>query len=144
MISEELFEDLVALEQNSFPKKCATCGAVYKNVEDFTARTVHINGNSGLKTAEGDEGETILELFRNCECGSTLLDFFADRRDMSAQGEKRRVAFDKVLKHLIDNGIEDELARTELKYYLRHKKSDLLDKLKVFKNRSKNDANQGE
>ena len=136
MNSDELFDDLVALEQNSFPKKCSTCERVYENVEDFTAHTVQINGNSGLKSAEGDEGETILELFRNCECGSTLLDFFADRRDMSRQGEKRRQSFDKVISHLLDNGIDETTARAELKYYLKHKKSKLLEQLNVFKKRA--------
>lgn len=132
-----LFDDLVVLEHNSFPKKCETCGKVYDSPEDFTAQTEHINGKSGLKSTEGDEGETILELFRNCTCGSTLLDFFADRRDMSERGEHRRKSFDTVLNHLIEQGVEREVARTELIYYMKHKKSELLEKLGVFKARAK-------
>ncbi|WP_444994637.1 oxidoreductase [Aliikangiella sp. IMCC44359] len=135
MESKELFDDLVALEECSFPKKCETCGAVYNSVEDFTQKTAHINQKSGLKASEDDDGETILELFRNCVCGSTLLDFFADRRDMSEAGNNRRQAFEKVLKYIIKQGIERDVAREELKYYLKHKKSELLAKLGVFKMR---------
>jgi len=141
MSTSTLFDDLIALEENSFPKRCETCGLVYESVEDFTLKTEHINGRSGLKSSEDDDGETILECFRNCVCGSTLLDFFADRRDMSAKGERRRKAFDKVLTHLIENDIDEQKAREELKYYLRHKKSKLLETLGVFKKRV--DKNQG-
>jgi len=133
--TETLFNDLVALEKSSFPKKCETCGITYECAEDFTKRTEHINGKTGLKSSEDDDGGTILECFRNCVCGSTLLDFFADRRDTSAKGEKRRKAFDKVLAHLIENEIEEQRAREELKYYLKHKKSELLESLGVFKKR---------
>jgi len=136
MSANTLFDDLFVLEKNSFPKKCETCGAIYNCVEDFTTKTVHINGKSGLKSSEGDEGETILELFRNCVCGSTLLDFFADRRDISHQGEKRRKAFDRVLVHLNESGIDKQQARKELKYYLKHKKSKVLEKLGVFTKRT--------
>ncbi len=136
MADDSLFEHLTALENNSFPKKCETCGAVYKDVEDFTKKTEHIRGKSGFKSTEGDEGETILELFRNCVCGSTLLDFFSDRRDTSSNGEKRRESFNKVLEHLVKNGIEIEKARTELKYYIKHKKSKLLEDIGVFKIRA--------
>jgi hypothetical protein len=141
MQEHSLFDDLVELEQNSFPKKCETCGKMYESAEDFTSQTVHVNGKSGLKSTEGDEGETILELFRNCSCGSTLLDFFADRRDMSERGEHRRKSFDTVLKHLVDKGVERELARSELIYYMKHKKSKLLEELGVFKARKARQEN---
>lgn len=136
MEDNSLFDDLVVLEQNSFPKKCETCGKVYESIDDFTDQTEHINGRSGLKSSEGDEGETILELFRNCSCGSTLLDFFADRRDMSDRGEHRRTSFNTVLTHLVDSGLERELARKELIYYMKHKKSKVLEELGVFKARA--------
>jgi hypothetical protein len=134
---DSLFGDLVALEENSFPKKCETCGMIYHTVEEFTAKTVEINGRTGFKSSEGDEGEAVIELFRNCHCGSTLLDFFADRRDLSAKGDSRRKAFDKVLNHLVEQGIELETARNELRYYLKHKKSKLLEGLGVFKKRTR-------
>jgi hypothetical protein len=141
-MSNALFDDLVALEKTSFPKKCETCGTTYHSEEEFLKLTEDINGRSGLKSSEDDDGSSILEVFRNCPCGSTLLDFFSDRRDMSANGEKRRKAFSTVLEHLVEQGIDVEIARTELKYYLKHKKSELLDKLGVFKRRAKkrNDA----
>lgn len=134
--NDSLFEHLMALENNSFPKKCPTCGAVYQNIEDFTRKTQHISGKSGFKSAEGDEGETILELFRNCICGSTLLDFFSDRRDTSNNGEKRRLSFNKVLEHLVKNGVEIDKARSELKYYIKHKESEFFERLGIFKIRA--------
>ncbi|MCW8879694.1 MAG: hypothetical protein OQK51_21760 [Kangiellaceae bacterium] len=136
-IDDALFNDLVALEQSSFPKKCVTCGAIYKNIEDFTSRTVEVQGRSGLKISEDDDGETILELFRNCECGSTLLDFFENRRDTSEQGLRRRKAFDTVLNDLVEKGLTVEVARKELKYYMRHKRSPILEEFGVFKKRIK-------
>jgi len=143
MDADALFKDLVSLEENSFPKKCETCGAIYNTVEEFTEKTVEINEKSGFKSSEGDEGETVVELFRNCPCGSTLLDFFADRRDISQKGDKRRKAFDKVLEHLVENGIELEVARKELRYYLKYKKSALLEKLGVFKKRLQSSNRKG-
>jgi hypothetical protein len=135
-MSGDLFEELVALESCAFPKKCSTCGEVYNSVDEYTAKTVEIRGATGLKASEDDDGSTILELYRNCHCGSTLLDFFADRRDVSEKGLKRRKAFDTVLEHLVEEGIEREKARSELKYYMRHKKSELFEKLGVFKAKS--------
>ncbi|TQV80022.1 oxidoreductase [Aliikangiella coralliicola] len=132
MDNNSLFDDLVALEKCSFPKKCATCGLVYLNVEDFVAKTEAINKKTGLKSSEGDEGETILELFRNCSCGSTLLDFFENRRDTSGRGKKRRKAFEKVLVHLVKNGMDRKLARQELLYYMKHKKSKILEEAGLF------------
>ncbi len=142
MSAQSLFDDLVELEQNSFPKKCETCGKVYESADDFVQKTEGIMGKSGFKSSEGDDGNTILEVFRNCTCGSTLLDFFADRRDMSKKGEYRRKAFDKVLTHLMENGIEREVARTELIYYMKHKESKLLDSLGVFKARKARKAKE--
>ena len=136
-LNDAIFDQLVELEHCSFPKKCETCGAVYKSVDDFVTKTEKVNGKHGLKAAAEDDGSVILEVFRNCPCGSTLLDFFADRRDISETGLKRRAAFQKVLDHLVENGIELETARAELKYYVRHKKSELLDSLGVFKARQK-------
>ncbi|MGX5172998.1 oxidoreductase [Aliikangiella sp. IMCC44653] len=132
-MSGDLFEELVALESCAFPKKCQTCGKVFNSVEEYTAETVEIRGTTGLKASEDDDGSTVLELYRNCPCGSTLLDFFADRRDVTEKGLKRRKAFDTVLEHLVELGIEREEGRSELKYYMRHKKSELFEKLGVFK-----------
>ena len=135
MEDNTLFDDLVALERCSFPKKCAACGAVYPNVEDFISKTEAINKKTGLKSSEGEDGETIIELFRNCLCGSTLLDFFENRRDISGSGVKRREAFEKVLVHLVKNGMDEKLARRELLYYMKHKKSRILEEAGIFNSR---------
>ncbi len=136
--NDTLFEDLVALEECSFPKKCLTCGAIYKDIDDFTSRTVKLQGSSGLKSSEDDDGATILELFRNCECGSTLLDFFANRRDTSEQGLRRRHAFNRVIIDLVAKGLDAETAKKELKYYIRHKKSKVLEKFGLFPKKKNN------
>ncbi|MCK9987662.1 MAG: hypothetical protein AzoDbin1_04134, partial [Azoarcus sp.] len=39
------------------------------------------------------DGQVIVELFRNCVCGSTLMDCFRDRRDTSEAGLRRRARF---------------------------------------------------
>ncbi len=129
MVETTLFDELLALESCAFPKKCQTCGRTYQCVEEFTSKTHAINGKSGLKAAEDDNGSTVLELFRNCICGSTLLDFFADRRDLSEQGTKRRQIFEKILTHLTNQGLDRSKARLELKLYLKTRKSDWFEKL---------------
>lgn len=133
MTNDDALLELTAVERNSFPKQCPTCGAMYQNVEEYIAKTQGIGSNQGLKLSEGDEGEVILELFRNCVCGSTLLDFFADRRNGSEQGEKRRRAFDKIVGRLVGLGVDQQKAITELRAYLKTKKSQLFDDLKLFK-----------
>ncbi|WP_196139455.1 oxidoreductase [Aliikangiella sp. G2MR2-5] len=135
--NSELFFDLVTLEKNSFPKKCVTCGEIYNTVDEFISRTVDVHGKSGLKSSEDDDGEVVLELFRNCVCGSTLLDFFENRRDTSEQGLKRRNAFDRVMHDLVSKGLEEEVARKELKYYMKHGTSKILEQFGVFKKRIK-------
>jgi hypothetical protein len=40
------------------------------------------------------------------------------------------------MKQLVKNGIEYDLAQKDLIFYMKHKKSDVLDKLGVFKTRA--------
>lgn len=122
-----LFKGLSALSESSFPKKCPTCHHVYKNAEEYVNLTQSIRGLSGLKSSEDDDGRPILELFRNCHCGSTLLDFFKDRRDTS----KERQLFGQLLKQLCHHGIEEEIARKELLKIKRGEISELLQNLKI-------------
>ena len=95
---EHFFKDLRALAESAFPKRCANCGRTYATAEDFLAQTQHISPNrSGLKSSTDDDGAIIVEAFRNCVCGSTLMDFFSDRRDASAAGLARRQRFGELL-----------------------------------------------
>ena len=89
----ELFKGLKALSDATFPKRCAACGMEYTTVEDYIRDTEDISGQSGLKKGYDDDDKPIVELFRNCPCGSTLMDCFSDRRDLSEAGLKRRKHF---------------------------------------------------
>jgi len=105
-----LFKGLVALSDNAFPKKCASCGKVYQTANEFIKETERIRGLSGLKRSEDDDGSSIVELFRNCHCGSTLLDFFQERRD----SEEFREKFGELLDIFCSKGVERQLARETL------------------------------
>lgn len=110
-----LFEGLQALTDSAFPKQCSRCGRQYDSPDDFVRHSRAPGGNgTGLRTSH-DDGETpIVELFRNCECGSTLMDFFNDRRDTSERGLKRRRLFGQLLQVLEQQGLAQSEARTEL------------------------------
>ena len=126
-----IFEGLKALSESTFPKRCANCGIEYATVEDYVARTVDVSGKSGLKRGFDDDDQTIVELFRNCICGSTLMDCFGDRRDVSSQGLKRRVLFGKLLNLLVSKGLEPGVAREQLLMVLRGQPSQLLERMGV-------------
>lgn len=111
---QDLFSGLKALSESAFPKKCQHCGKVYSNILQFTQDTQPIRAEiSGFKESKTDQ-DTILELFLNCACGSTLMDFFQDRRDSSPQGLQRRQLFGEILENLINAGLNHETARKEL------------------------------
>jgi len=126
---DELFKGLRALAESSFPKKCASCDRIFESADQFLKETHEINpSTTGLKQSEDDDGSKIVEVFRNCPCGSTLMDFFSDRRDFSEAGLKRREKFDTILRFLIENGLEKEIARAELIKVMRGNKSEVLSK----------------
>ena len=127
----ELFKGLKALSDATFPKRCAACGMEYTTVEDYIRDTEDISGQSGLKKGYDDDDKPIVELFRNCPCGSTLMDCFSDRRDLSEAGLKRRKLFGQLMEMLTSKGLEENVARTELKKILRGKPSAVLEKLGV-------------
>lgn len=113
-ITSEL-QGLTALLESAFPKKCSVCGREYLTPEQFLRETQDIpHVKSGLKEAVEDDGTAIVEVFRNCVCGSTLMDEFNNRRDTSERGRKRRKKFDHVLQQLVSKGLSIEVARTEL------------------------------
>jgi len=123
----QFFKGLRALLESAFPKRCANCGRIYQSEEDFLTQTQHISAEkSGLKSSIDDDGTIIVEAFRNCICGSTLMDFFSDRRDLSANGLARREKFDALIKYLLEQGLEFEVARSELLKVLRGGKSEIL------------------
>lgn len=92
-----MFRGLKALPFQ-FPRKCNSCGREYQTEAEFLEQTENLrNGRSPFKESEDDEGGVILEVFRNCVCGSTLMDEFHSRRDNSPEGQKRRAAYAQAL-----------------------------------------------
>lgn len=113
--SNELFSGLRVLAESSFPKICPSCGKRFDTADQFIAETNALRtGQSGLKQAFDDDDKSIVEAFRNCVCGSTLMDFFSDRRDLTAEGLGRRKKFGELLEFLAENGLDKETARREL------------------------------
>ncbi|MDD2738553.1 MAG: hypothetical protein PHR94_06435 [Methylomonas lenta] len=128
--TDEYFQGLSALFESSFPKKCSVCGKVYKNSDQFLSETQNMpNGRSSLKEAIEDNGTAIVEVFRNCACGSTLMDEFNSRRDNSSRGKKRRQQFDKLLKILQQQGIATEIGRREIINFINGQHSDIIDSI---------------
>ncbi len=127
MIDIGLLDGLNALSEAAFPKVCSCCGRHFESFENFVADTERIRGLSGLQEGVGEQDdEVIVELYRNCPCGSTLMDFFMDRRDRSIRGLKRRALFDKVLQQLVSSQVDEEVARAELLKFMHGKESALL------------------
>lgn len=124
--AEKLYKGLRALSELSFPKLCATCGKRYETVDEFVFQTEAIRKSSGLKEEEEEDGQIIVELFRNCICGSTLMDEFNNRRDFSSTGIGRREKFGEILERLTGSGISHETARNELLKVMRGDGSELL------------------
>lgn len=129
--SAELFAGLKALSASTFPKTCKNCGVAYKSVEDFWKKTDAVRGKTGLKISLDENDRPIVELFRNCRCGSTLMDCFNDRRDTSEKGLKRRELFGKLLTMLGRKGLDGAKARIELLKMMRGEKSPVLEKMGI-------------
>jgi len=126
---DQLFKGLKALTESAFPKKCASCGAVFETADQFFTATELVGGkHTGLTQAEEEDGSYIVESFRNCPCGSTMLVFFSDRRDTSEAGLKRRENFEKLLDFLDGQGLDREIARKELIKVVRGERSEIIEK----------------
>lgn len=61
-----------------------------------------------------DEGDSYLEVFRNCSCGTTLMELFNSRRDLSFEGIRKREGFSLLLSSLCKSGMEPDVARAFL------------------------------
>jgi hypothetical protein len=94
-----------------FPKKCFTCNKV------FLTRDAYLKETQDLKNEKGgtqyDPMFEMVQEYRNCICGSTMLIYSSNRRDESSVGEKRREIFARSLgkaNHKYQLPIEDMLA----------------------------------
>ena len=129
--NEELFAGLSALVDSAFPKVCSTCGRTYQTAEDFLSQTKEIDNNrSCLKQSWDDNDVTIVEVYRNCVCGSTLMDSFGNRRDDSSKGRMRRQKVSELQDYLVEQGLQRDVARKELLKVLRGEGSELLKDFK--------------
>jgi hypothetical protein len=126
-----LYDGLQALANSAFPKKCNTCHRTFENAEEFILETEKLRPSvSGLKQSMDDDGSMIVELFRNCTCGSTLMDAFNDRRDLSSKGEKRRKRFAELQTFLVEeHDVDSIVARNELLKVMRGESSKILSKI---------------
>lgn len=125
---DELFASLHALVASTFPKRCRNCGREYASAEEFFAATQPVRADhTGLKQALDDQGQPIVELFRNCACGSTLLENFSDRRDLSPAGIKRRARFDELQGKLKEAGVGADTAHAEMLKMMRGQPNCLID-----------------
>ena len=124
---DEFFTGLRQLADSAFPKRCAHCGRVYRNSEEFLTATQPIRpDSSGLKQSRDDDGQMIVDLFRNCVCGSTLLESFQNRRNVSKDGVMRRMLFQDMVGRLVVMGYPAETARGELLKLMRGQPNELL------------------
>lgn len=125
----DLFRGLQELHAAAFPKVCPTCGRVYNTLADFLEQTRAIAGKSGLKASRDDDDRPVVELFRNCVCGSTLMDLARSRRDETEAGLHRREQFQRMITLLIARGLAPAVARTELLKVMRGEESAVIDDL---------------
>lgn len=126
------FEGLQALSDSAFPKTCSKCGRQYDSPDDFVRQSDAPSGSdTGLRSSRDDDETPIVELFRNCECGSTLMDFFNDRRDSSERGLRRRRLFGELLAVLEDQGMARAEARAELLQVMNGDSSPRLEQMGV-------------
>lgn len=124
----ELFAGLRQLTDSAFPKRCSNCGREYRNAAEFLAATHPTRADtSGLKQSRDDDGSMIVELFRNCVCGSTLLESFWNRRDLSDEGVLRRKRFEDMVGKLVAHGYDAKFARGELTKFMRGQPNEVLN-----------------
>jgi hypothetical protein len=123
----EFLKGLRELAESAFPKRCPTCGRIFETAAEFVAQTQPVRaGHSGVKAVQDENGVALLEIYRNCPCGSTLMDFFGERRDVSEKGLQRRRRFGELLDYLVSLGIDKALARAELLKAMRGEPSEVL------------------
>jgi len=115
---------------NNFPKTCRNCGRIYQNVDDFILDTALTMQGGGLKQGFTDEEQAIVELLRNCQCGSTLISPFYSRRSSSDLASECRHQFDKLVSQMAVSGKKPDVAREELRQVITGGYGDILEQLK--------------
>lgn len=127
----ELYKGLQSLSESAFPKKCSMCHREFHTAEDFVSQSLPVPSGSGLKASMDDDDRPIVELFRNCVCGSTLMDFFSERRDTSEAGLNRRRVFANIQAMLVKKGLSSSDARLEILKLMHGEQSPVIEKLGI-------------
>jgi hypothetical protein len=122
------FAGLRVLSDDSFPKCCRSCGREFASETDYFQQTQAIRPDiTGLKAVYDDEEGALVEVFRNCVCGSTLLVNCMSRRDDSAAGSSQRQLFEELLGYLVHHGVDHAQARIELLRMVAGERSEVLE-----------------
>lgn len=114
-----LYQGLKAIWDTEFPKTCPKCGRVYSNFDEYLFDTYDLREESGLMGYEFEDTGKHVGLYRNCACGSTIMIFCMDRRDITPNGELRRKLFGEMLERLVKMGMGASSARSALLKSLR-------------------------
>lgn len=109
-----LYQGLKAIWETEFPKPCPKCGRVYMNFDEYLFDTHELQEESGLMGYDFEDTGRHVGLYRNCACGSTIMIFCMDRRDISESGELRRRLFGEMLERLVKMGMCADSARKAL------------------------------
>ena len=127
----EWYSGLRPRGESAYPKTCGNCGRVYETPDDFFSETANIKSeDTGLRASDDEVGGVIVEAFRNCLCGSTLMENFSNRRDTLPAGRERRGRFDQMLNYLVEIGLNADTAYAELLKVARGGESNILAKIK--------------
>ncbi len=128
----DVYEGLLALLQNEFPKTCPRCRQTYPTLESFVDETLPVENGTGLMGYDAGGAPQSVAMMRNCRCGSTMATFCCDRRDYSEGGLRRRAMFQNLLIQLQTNGVDAIHAREQLLAFLRGERSPLLERFGFF------------
>lgn len=122
-----VFRELKSQVARCFPKTCESCGRKYPTLEDFLSATESTPyGSSFIEKAQFTD-RSIVDILRNCACGSTLMVVLNERRDMTKRGTELRKLFDVLINVLDEHGIAKDRSREELIKYIRGGESPLLE-----------------
>jgi hypothetical protein len=125
----DFYDGLTEIAKDAFPRECSNCGRIFQTIGDFITQTQTIRGHSGLTEYSDRGGRTAIYLFRNCVCGSTLMEMFRDRRDPTERGARVREKFAQLLEILAAFGLDVQESRRELLRVLHGDESEILNQL---------------
>ena len=124
-----VFKEFKELVNETFPKHCACCGRDYKNLNEFLAGTEALPSAVSMIQSLGGDDKSVIDILRNCACGTTLMAVFSERRDMSESGAKAREKFAQLLTLLTSSGLDKMIARRELLKMLHGEDSEYINNI---------------